>query len=55
MQGDPVAPILSPKHYPALERRLETVLRIVLKCVSDAEDAKKVIMTEFHNDENATT
>lgn len=49
MSADPVAPILANKHYPALERRLETTLRTVLKCLSEAESPDSVIRTSFEN------
>jgi len=49
MSADPVAPILANKHYPALERRLETTMRTVLKCLSDAESVESVIRTYYEN------
>jgi len=49
MSADPVAPILASKHYPALERRLETALRTVLKCLTDATSADTVIRNSFEN------
>ncbi len=49
MSADPVAPILASKHYPALERRLETTLRAVLKCLTDAPSADAVIRNSFEN------
>jgi hypothetical protein len=51
MSGDPVAPILAQKHYRALERRLETVMKAILDCLDKTVDGdiESVIRAEHHN------
>lgn len=51
MSSDPLSPILPQKHFPAIERRLEFVLKEVYKCISksDKGDYRNVVATEFYN------
>lgn len=53
---DPVAPVLAEKHYPALERRLEIILKEVYKCIQKSGgDYKKVLANTFYNPDAPTS
>lgn len=48
MAKDPVAPILADKFFPAIERRLETILRRMSTCI-EARGVGSVIRTFYYN------
>uniref|UniRef100_A0A0N5A307 Fam20C domain-containing protein n=1 Tax=Parastrongyloides trichosuri TaxID=131310 RepID=A0A0N5A307_PARTI len=51
MSLDPVQPILAYKHYPAMERRLDYIMKQILECLEKNIDTpENVVMAEFHND-----
>jgi len=45
---DPVAPILAFKHYVAVERRLNKVMKYILECL-DSHKATDVFLSVYHN------
>ncbi len=47
LQSDPISPVLSREHFPAVDRRLEIVLQTVKKCIENAGNAENVIMQTF--------
>ncbi|VDP38509.1 unnamed protein product [Soboliphyme baturini] len=56
LSKDGLSPILAEKHYMALERRLNIVLKEVLKCLKKAEwHYEKVIMPFFFNPTNLSS
>lgn len=46
LSNNPIAPVLSPKHFTSLERRLEVVLRVVDACIVD-NNVKTVSTTSW--------
>jgi hypothetical protein len=54
MSRDPVAPLLAPKHYVAIERRLVKILRAVHACILNATNVQDVIRNRFDNPNVAT-
>ena len=48
MSKDPVSPILAFKHYVAMERRLQKVMKYILECL-DSHKAAEVFLTVYHN------
>ena len=49
MSKDPVAPLLPPKHYAAMERRLTKVIMAIDKCLATQRSWRDVIMTSYDN------
>lgn len=50
MLADPIAPILAKKHYPAMERRLNNIMKYLDECISKMPNGvKDVILVEYHN------
>ncbi|VDK43286.1 unnamed protein product [Anisakis simplex] len=50
MSNDPVAPILATKHYPAMERRLHSIMEYVDECIKKHPGGiKGVVMAEYHS------
>lgn len=53
MSQDPIQPILAYKHYPAIERRLNYVMKKILECLdNNNNNPDNVIMAEFHNEQS---
>ena len=48
LSKDPVAPVLPPKHYTAIERRLGKIMRAIDKCISE-RGAESVLRVSYEN------
>lgn len=47
MRDDPLYPVLQPKHYSALDRRLVDVMRAIFTCLRNAHNISDVLRVRY--------
>lgn len=50
LQTEPLSPILTPKHYVAVDRRLKTVLRVIDECIEKQDGDKDRVLKDYGYD-----